>query len=62
MTRLTNVNETGQGLEIAATGQYVEFGEEVDVENADLAAKLVATGLWARATTKAAKAAAKEGS
>jgi hypothetical protein len=62
MVRIVNVSDTGAGLEIAATGQYAEHGEEVDVENADLAAKLVATGLWARATTKAAKAAAKEGS
>lgn len=61
MTRLVNVSETQQGLEIAATGQYVEFGEEVEVDNADLADRLVASGLWAKTTTKAAKA-AKEGS
>ncbi len=60
--RIVNVNETGQGLEIAATGQYVEFGEEVEVDNADLAERLIASGLWARPTTKAAKAASKEGS
>lgn len=60
--KIVNVNETGQGLEIAATGQYVEFGEEVEVDNADLAERLIATGLWARPTTKAAKTAAKEGS
>ena len=60
--KLVNVNETQQGLEIAATGQYVEFGEEVDIDNAALADKLVASGLWARSTTKAAKAATKEGS
>lgn len=62
MTRLVNVSETQQGLEIAATGQYAEFGEEVDVENSALADKLVASGLWAKTTTKAAKAASKEGS
>lgn len=60
--KLVNVSETQQGLEIAATGQYVEFGEEVDVDNAALADKLVASGLWAKTTTKAAKAATKEGS
>lgn len=59
--KLVNVNETQQGLEIAATGQYVEFGEEVDIDNADLADRLVASGLWAKATSKAAKAATKEG-
>lgn len=62
MVKIRNINETGQGLEIAATGQYVEFGEEVDVDNADLADRLVASGLWAKATSKAAKAASKEGS
>lgn len=60
--RIVNVNETGQGLEIAATGQYVEFGEEVEVDDSDLAERLIASGLWARPTTKAAKAATKEGS
>lgn len=61
--KLVNVNETQQGLEIAATGQYVEFGEEVEIDNAALADRLVASGLWAKTTTKAAKeAAAKEGS
>lgn len=61
--KLVNVNESQQGLEIAATGQYVEYGEEVDIDNTALADKLVASGLWARATTKAAKeAATKEGS
>lgn len=60
--RIVNVNETQQGLEIAATGQYVEFGEEVEIDNADLAERLIASGLWARPTTKAAKAASKEGS
>lgn len=63
MVRIVNVSETQQGLEIAATGQYAEFGEEVDVEDSGLADRLVASGLWARTTTKAAKeAAAKEGS
>ena len=60
--KLVNVNELGGGLEIAATGQYVEFGAEVDGDNDDLAESLIASGLWARPTTKAAKAAAKEGS
>lgn len=62
MVKLVNVSETQTGLEIAATGQNVEFGEEVDIDNAALADKLVASGLWARSTTKAAKAATKEGS
>lgn len=62
MTRLVNVNELGHGLEIIATGQYAEFGEEIDVDDADLVESLVASGQWARPTTKAAKAATKEGS
>lgn len=62
MTRLVNVNELGVGLEIVDTGQYAEFGEEIEVDDAALADSLVASGLWARPTTKAAKAAAKEGS
>lgn len=62
MTRLVNVNELGHGLEIAATGQYAEYGEEIDVEDAGLADRLIASGQWARPTTKAAKAATKEGS
>lgn len=61
MVRLVNVNEQGHGLEIIATGQFVEYGEEVDVEDAALVDSLVASGLWARPTTKAAKS-AKEGS
>jgi hypothetical protein len=61
MTRLVNVNELGHGLEIAATGQYAEFGEEVDVDDSALADSLIASGLWARPSTKAAKAATKEG-
>lgn len=62
MVRIVNVNALGHGLEIVATGQYAEFGEEVDVDDAGLAEGLIASGLWARPTTKAAKAAAKEGS
>lgn len=61
MVRIVNVNPLGQGLEVVDTGQYAEVGEEVDVDNAALAESLVASGLWARTTTKAAKA-AKEGS
>jgi hypothetical protein len=59
--RLVNVSETQQGLEIAATGQYVEFGEEIDVDDSALAERLIESGLWARPTTKVAKTAAKEG-
>lgn len=62
MVRIVNVNETQAGLEIAATGQYAEFGEEIDVEDSALADRLVASGLWAKTTSKAAKAASKEGS
>jgi hypothetical protein len=62
MTRLVNVNELGGPLEVVATGQYAEFGEEIDVDDAALAESLIESGLWARPTTKAAKAAAKEGS
>lgn len=61
-TRLTNTNPLGSGLEIAATGQFVEFGDEVEVDDKDLAERLIETGNFARSTTKAAKAAAKEGS
>jgi hypothetical protein len=61
VVKIVNTNETGQGLEIAATGQFVEFGEEVEIDNAALADKLIASGLWAKTTTKAAKAAKEEG-
>lgn len=61
MVRLVNVNPTGQPLEIIDTGQSAEVGDEVDVDNADLVESLVASGLWARPTTKAAKT-AREGS
>lgn len=59
--KLVNVSDTGQGMEIVATGQYADHGEEVDVADADLAESLIASGLWAKATSKAAKAATKEG-
>jgi hypothetical protein len=61
MVRIVNVNELGGPLEIVATGQTAEFGEEIDVDDADLAESLIESGLWARPTTKVAKAAAKEG-
>ena len=61
MVRLVNVNEAGGGLEVVDTGQYAEVGEEIEVDDADLAERLIASGLWARPTTKAAKT-AKEGS
>ena len=61
MVRIVNVNPTEQPLEIIDTGQAVAFGEEVEVEDAALAESLIASGLWARPTTKAAKT-AKEGS
>lgn len=61
MTRLVNVDPTEQPLEIIDTGQSVAFGEEVDVEDPALVESLVASGLWARPTSKAAKT-AKEGS
>jgi hypothetical protein len=45
---------------IAATGQVVVCGEEVEVDDADLAAALLEQDVvWARPTTKAAKAAEK---
>lgn len=59
--RLINTNPLGSALEIASTGQSVEFGAEVEVEDKDLAESLIETGNFARPTTKAAKAAAKEG-
>lgn len=60
--RIINVSDTHASLIIADTDQEVAFGEEVEVEDAKLADSLIASGLWARPTTKAARAATKEGS
>lgn len=59
--RLVNVSDTQTTLTVAATGQTAAFGEEIEVEDAELAEALKETGLWAAPTTKAAKSAAKEG-
>lgn len=47
------------GVEIADTGQYVGRGEEVEIEDNDLAENLLTQSIWARPTTKAAEHAAK---
>lgn len=60
MPRLVNVSETHSDLVIADTDQEVAYGDEVEVEDAALAESLIASGLWARPTTNAAKAAAKD--
>lgn len=61
-TRIVLVDPVGGGREIADTGQFVEFGEEVEIEDADVAAALLEQeNVWARPTTKAAKKAEKEG-
>ncbi len=55
--RIVNIDPTGGTREIADTGQTVAVGEEVDVENEDLAHRLLEqTDVWARPTTKVAKA------
>lgn len=60
MVRLVNINENEWPLDVVDTGQSAAFGEEIEVDDADLAESLIASGLWARPTTKAAKS-AKEG-
>lgn len=56
MAKVVNVDPTGASREIADTGQVVAFGEEVEVDSA-LADRLLEQSVWARPTTKAAKAA-----
>jgi len=59
--RIVNVDPTGASRVIADTGQTVDHGGEVDVDDAALAERLLEQStVWARPTTKAAKAAAKE--
>lgn len=59
--RIVNIDPTGADRIIADTGQNVPHGEEAEVDG-DLAERLLAqSDVWARPTTKAAKA-AKEGS
>lgn len=46
---------------ILATGQPAAYGEEIEVEDSDLAESLLLQeAVWARPTTKAAKAAEKD--
>lgn len=54
-------NATGDSaLEIAETGQVVAYGEEVEIEDPELAERLLEQDIWVRPTTKAAKVAKKE--
>ncbi len=54
-----NAVETAPRI-IAITGQVAVCGDEIEVEDADLAAALLEQDVvWARPTTKAAKAAEK---
>lgn len=58
--KVVNIDPTGADREIGETGQVVAHGAEVEVD-ADLGERLLEqTDVWARPTTKAAKA-AKEG-
>ena len=59
--KIVLIDPVGGGREIAATGQYVKFGEEVEIEDSDLAKSLLEQeNVWARPTTKAAKQAEKD--
>lgn len=61
--KIVNIDPTGASREIGDTGQIVAHGEEVEVDDSALAERLLEqTTVWARPATKAAKAAAKEGS
>ena len=61
-TRIVLIDPVGGGREIADTGQYVKYGEEVEIEDSDLAKSLLEQeDVWARPTAKAAKQAEKEG-
>lgn len=54
--RIVNIDPTGAGRIIADTGQYVEHGDDVDVEDRELAERLLEqSDVWVRPTTKAAK-------
>ena len=55
--RLVNVDPTGAARMIGDTGQTVAHGDEVEVDS-DLGERLLEqSDIWARPTTKAAKAA-----
>ncbi|HEX8781153.1 MAG TPA: hypothetical protein VF728_08320 [Nocardioides sp.] len=59
--RIVNVDPTRATREIADTGQVVAYGEEVEIEDSDLAERLLEQEqVWARPTTKSAKQAEKE--
>lgn len=58
--RIVNVDPTGASRVIADTGQTVDHGDEVEVDDALAERLLEQSTVWARPTTKAAKAAAKE--
>lgn len=59
--RIVNIDPTGADREIGETGEIVPHGAEADVDS-ELADRLLEqSDVWARPTTKAAKA-VKEGS
>lgn len=59
-TRIVNVDPTRQPRTIADTGQTAAFGEEIEIEDAELAERLLEQSeVWARPTSKAAKTAEK---
>lgn len=61
--KIVNVDPTGASRVIGDTGQIVAHGDEAEVDDAELAERLLEQKtIWAKPTTKAAKAAIKEGS
>lgn len=60
-TKITNIDATGSDREIGDIGVVVPFGETVEIDDSDLAERLLKQEtVWARPTTKAAKQAEKE--
>ena len=54
-------NAVAGSVRVIETGQEAAFGDEFEVEDSDLAERLLEqTDVWARPTTKTAKAAKKE--
>lgn len=61
--RIVCVDPNAAGFpRVIETGQEAGFGEEIEVEDSELAERLLEQGdVWNRPTTKAAKAAEKKG-
>lgn len=59
-TRIRNIDPTGNAREITDSGDYVAFGEEVEVDSQLAERLLEQPDVWARPTTKAAKQASKD--